>query len=300
MTARAAAPRGHAGAARYVYGAALRSGGRGPAVEMQLTLSAWSAAPPSGTDAFLSEVARQVARHFDLPAEQVEVAYRRYTTLKSTARRAASGKLVVCLSEDVRLDPPEEQSAIALVLAGRVMGRRPPRWADEAYGRWMSDPRTRERALTVRAQRAGRRTRGSRGRHHDLGPLLEAVARDQFDPPLPPPPVEWTQAAGRAVLASFDEAHEMITVTRLLDHPKVAEHTLRYLLYHEMLHFEDFRAERARREAPAQRPAAAARGGRRRRVHSKSFTDRLHRFPDWKRAEKDLERALRRRVSAAD
>lgn len=266
---------------------------------MQLTLSAWSPTRGQGGDAFLAEVARLVARHFGLPPEQVEVSYRRYTTLKSTARRAGDGRLVVCLSEDVRADAPEEQSAIALVLAGRVVGRRPPRWADEAYARWMADPRTRERALTVRAQRAGRRTRGSRGQNHDLGPLLDAVSREQFDPPLDPPPVEWTQAAGRAVLASFDEAHEMITVSRLLDHPKVEPHTLRYLLYHEMLHFEDFRAERARRQGRAEGPPVA-RPARRRRVHSKSFMERLHRFREWKRAEKDLERALRRRVRAAD
>jgi hypothetical protein len=242
---------------------------------------------------------RAVARQFDLPPGAVAVAYRRYTTLKSTARRAVDGRLIVNLSEDVRNDPPEERSAIAMVLAGRVLGRRAPRWAEAAYARWMSDPATRDRALAVRAERAGRRTRGARGSHHDLAPLLAQVARDRFEPPLSPPPVAWTQAAGRAVLASFDEAHEMITVSRLLDHPKVDPHTLRYLLYHELLHFEDFLEERAHRTGPPAGPPVA-RAARRRAVHSPAFKERLHRFPDWRRAEKDLERALRRRRVLAD
>jgi hypothetical protein len=265
---------------------------------MQLSLSSWTRAPPSDDAAYLTQVERLVARHYRLRDGQVDVSYRRYTTLKSTARRAVDGRLVVCLSEDVRVDPPEERSAIALVLAGRVVGRRPPQWARDTYARWMADPRTRERALAVRASRAARRTRGRRGAHHDLGPLLAQVAREQFDPPVDPPPVAWTQRAGRAVLASFDEAHEIITVTRLLDHPRVGPETLQYLLFHEMLHFEDFLCERAGKAQPA--TSGPVRPARRRRVHSTSFMVRLHRFPEWKRAEADLERALRRRVTAAD
>jgi len=269
-------------------------------VETQLTLSAWAGPLPPDDAPYLAWVARLVARHFGLRASDVEVSYRRYTTLKSTARRAGGGRLVVCLSEDVRVDPPEERSAIALVLAGRVLGRRPPGWAEEAYARWMADPRTRERALAVRARRAGRRTRGAAGRHHDLAPLLVEVARERFDPPVAPPPVAWTQHAGRAVLASFDEAHEIITVTRLLDHPRVGRDTLKYLLYHEMLHFEDFLEERAGRAAPPGGARGAPRRARRRRVHSAAFVVRLHRFPGWQAAEKDLDRALRRRGAAAD
>jgi hypothetical protein len=66
---------------------------------------------------------------------------------------------------------------------------------------------------------------------------------------------------------------------------------VRYLLYHELLHFQDFRSERAQGRAGA--PTRRAR--RRRSVHPKSFVDRLHQFPGWRQAEKDLARALRRR-----
>jgi hypothetical protein len=107
--------------------------------------------------------------------------------------------------------------------------------------------------------------------------------------------VAWTVGAARAVLASFDEAHAVITVSRLLDHPRVAPATIEYLLYHEMLHYEDFLRERA--QTPG---AAPRRPSRRRRVHPRSFIERLHRFPQWQDAERDLERALRRRRAAAD
>jgi hypothetical protein len=104
--------------------------------------------------------------------------------------------------------------------------------------------------------------------------------------------VAWTHGAGRAVLASFDEAHRMITVSRLLDHRRVEPHTLRYLLYHEMLHFEDF----LREESAGKASAGGRRSTKRRSVHPRTFLDRLHRFPDWRKAEADLSRACRRRV----
>jgi len=255
----------------------------------QLALTRWS--PPSTPlpDEFPSSLARQVAGAHGRPVSQVEVGYRRYTTLKSTARIAADGRLVVTLSEDLRRERPEVQGAIAHVLAARVLSRTAPAWAQDAYSMWLRDPATRELSLVVRAARGRRRTLGPQGRHHDLRPLLDSVANELFDPPLAPPPVGWTKAAARAVLASFDEAHRVITVSRLLDHPRVRPETLRYLLYHEMLHCEDFSRERA----PAAGPPP--RSGSRRRLHPRSFRERLHRFPNWKAAEADLARAFRRR-----
>jgi hypothetical protein len=219
----------------------------------------------------------------------VAVRYKMYTTLKSTARISQDGRLLVTLSDGVAEEPPEVQAAIAHVLAARVLSRQAPGWARQAYGAWLADPRTREISLQMRAARARRRTLGPQGRHHDLALLTGEVARSMFAPPLSPPPVAWTKGRARAVLAAFDEAHIAISVSRLLDHPRVGSDTVRYLLYHELLHFEDFVGERAQ-------PATPARAPRRRRLHPRSFVERLHRFPGWKAAEADLARACRRRV----
>jgi hypothetical protein len=219
----------------------------------------------------------------------VAVRYKTYTTLKSTARISPDGRLVVTLSDGVAGEAPEVQAAIAHVLAARVLSRDAPDWARQAYAAWLADPRTRVISMQMRATRARRRTLAPQGRHHDLAALAIEVARSMFDTALSPPPVAWTEGRPRAVLASFDEAHIAISVSRLLDHRAVASDTVRYLLYHELLHFEDFLAERAD-------PAHRAPASRRRRLHPRSFTERLHRFPHWKAAEDDLARACRRRA----
>jgi len=275
---------------RYVYprGPVLR--GRGWLLR-QGNLGEFKGAGAGPAEASLPEVSRSIARAFGLAPGEVDVSYRRYTTLKSTARRGADGRVAVRLSEDIALEPAPAQAAIAHVLAARVLKRRAPEWAAAAYLAWLSDPKTRDLSLALRRTRASRRTRGPAGAHHDLAPLLEQVAASLFDPPLGPPAVGWTHARGRAVLASFDEAHEAITVSRLLDHPRVRQDTLRYLLYHEMLHFEDYRKEGALEGAPGARRRTA----RRRSLHPRSFVLRLHRFPGWREAEADLARACRRR-----
>ncbi len=241
----------------------------------------------------LGEWAGAEARAGALAPAAVEVSYRRYTTLKSTARIGPGGRVAVRLSEDIVGEAAPSQAAIAHVLAARVLRRRAPEWASQAYAAWLADPRTRDLSLSVRRTRASRRALAPQGAHHDLVPLLHDVASSLFDPPLAPPPVGWTRGRGRAVLASFDEAHEAITVSRLLDHPRVSKGTLRYLLYHEMLHFEDYTNERRAREGAP--PGAARRAARRRSLHPRSFRERLHRFPGWKEAEADLARACRRR-----
>jgi len=257
----------------------------------QASLSDFGAGVAGGRAEFLGELARGVASAHGLPGGAVDVQYRRYTTLKSTARIARDGRLVVCLSEDVEGAPATARAAIAHVLAARVLNGRPPGWADEAYDAWLKDPTTRALAMDVRAKRATRKTKGAQGRNHDLAPLLAEVAGEQFSGTLAPPPVAWTHGAGRSVLASFDEAHRIITVSRLLDHARVKPHTLRYLLYHEMLHYEDF----LREEAAGRAPAGVRRASRRRSVHPRSFVERLHRFPGWRDAEADLAKACRRR-----
>ncbi len=255
----------------------------------QLALTGWGAGALAQSEGFAPYLEREIARAHGRAPVEVRVAYRRYTTLKSTARIAADGKLVVTLCEDLRQRPQQAQAAIAHVLAARVLSRKAPSWAQAAYASWLRDPSTRELSLEVRQARARRRTVEPAGRFHDLVPLLDSVARDHFQGSLGVPPVAWTRAQGRSVLASFDEAHQVITVSRLLDQPRVKRETLRYLLYHEMLHFEDFCAERAD-------PAAAGRlRGGRRRLHPPSFKERLHRFPGWKAAEADLARGFRRR-----
>lgn len=260
----------------------------------QGNLGEWAASGAPVERASLGDFSRSIAKVHGLAPSAVDVTYRRYTTLKSTARIAPDGRVAVRLSEDIADEDSPAQAAIAHVLAARVLRRRAPEWAAQAYAAWLADPKTRDLSLAVRRTRASRRDLGPSGAHHDLVPLLAQVAGSLFSPPLSPPPVGWTKARGKAVLASFDEAHEAITVSRLLDHARVSKETLRYLLYHEMLHFEDYRNERGAQAGAG--PGARRRAARRRSLHPRSFVERLHRFPGWKGAEADLARACRRRV----
>jgi hypothetical protein len=88
------------------------------------------------------------------------------------------------------------------------------------------------------------------------------------------PTLSWSRTVSRRRLGHWDEAHNTIVISRVLDDDRVPGFVLDYVLYHELLHVL-FPIEY---------------GADRRRVHPPTFKQAERRFPRWQEAERWLEK----------
>jgi predicted metal-dependent hydrolase len=69
-----------------------------------------------------------------------------------------------------------------------------------------------------------------------LEPLFERLNQSYFQGGLPRPRLGWSTRSWRSQLGCFDPALNQIVLNRQLDHDKVPEYVVAYVLFHEMLH----------------------------------------------------------------
>jgi hypothetical protein len=174
--------------------------------------------------------------------------------------------------------------AAAAILLGRLYRRRPPAALIEIYTQFTHAPATRRQLRSMRQRRGRRLEHSPRGSHHDLGPLFARLNREYFGDALQEPRLGWSRRAWRAQLGCFDPSLKQIVINRQLDHPRVPEYVVAYVLYHEMLHQKHpMRFVRCRRES-----------------HSTRFRNEEKRFTHYARAERFLARFYPHRISLTD
>jgi predicted metal-dependent hydrolase len=140
--------------------------------------------------------------------------------------------------------------AAAAILLGRLYRRRPPSELIEIYAKFTHAPSTRRRLRSMRRSRGRRLEHSPAGAHHDLAPLFARLNREYFGRALGEPRLGWSKRSWRAQLGCFDPALNQIVINRQLDHPRVPEYVVAYVLYHEMLHQKHpMRYVRCRRES---------------------------------------------------
>lgn len=170
-----------------------------------------------------------------------------------------------------------------------------------ALGTWIRSPRSRKSGDLVNAfirentHRVRHRSPGevrpvTRGRRHDLAPLLDELNATEYDNAvtasitwgrMPPPRRRRSIRFG-----TYSPAENMIRIHPLLDQDFVPRYFVRYIVFHEMLH-----AFLGIEESATGR----------RRYHTAAFRRREEAFPDfgravaWQDAAKNLERLLGRR-----
>jgi predicted metal-dependent hydrolase len=201
------------------------------------------------------------------------VEYHPYADLTHTIR-IREDTAHVRLSDVLGKAPRIVVEAAAAILLGRLYRRRPPAELVETYRQFSYARSTRRHLLLMRQRRARRMEHRPAGTHHDLEPLFERLNSHYFQSSLARPRLGWSTRIWRTQLGCFDPALNQIVLNRQLDHEKVPEYVVAYVLFHEMLHVKHpIQFARCRRES-----------------HTPQFRSDEKRFTDYARAMRFLAR----------
>jgi hypothetical protein len=199
-----------------------------------------------------------------------------YSSLVLTIRRREE-LVLVRLSDLLRRAPlPVLEGAAALLLA-RVYRRRAPARLIEPYVKYARSGRTRSRMNRMRHQRVRVSRAGARGRHFDLEKMFAELNSRYFAGELQRPHIGWSTRAWRRQFGCYDPGPNQILLNRRLDHPRVQQCVVEYVLYHEMLHVKH----------PTRRSGCSLVS------HSRGFRKEEKRFPEFNRARRILDRLAR-------
>ena len=239
---------------------------------------------PAGAAIFRRMFARLGCRgrapHFD-------VVFYPYASLSHTIRLRGE-QADARLSDLMRGAPLEALEAAAAILLAKLYRLRLPAPLGERYRRFADSAHTSRRLARARRRRGRRKHTGPQGRAHNLAGIFERMNAEYFSDRLPSTDLGWSTETWRRQLGVFDPGMRHIVINRRLDHQKVPEHVVAYVVYHEMLHLE--RASPAGFGCAAGLPAAtddACRLG----LHTPEFRRAEKRYRDFGRARRFLLRA---------
>ncbi len=171
------------------------------------------------------------------PMPQLEIKFRRFTSLNTTIR-LREGKLIVRLSDLLEYAPENIHRAIAHILLAKLY-RKPiePVFADR-YRRYTQSEAVSKQAERIRQMRGRKVISSPQGHLYDLDEVFEAVNLRFFHGLLGRPTLTWSAHVAKRMLGHYDAAHNTIVVSRVFDRPGTPRYAIEYLLYHEMLHLK--------------------------------------------------------------
>ena len=188
----------------------------------------------------LSQIGRIFAEAYhrlerEQPCPSIGVEYYRFVGINHTVR-LRQGRLLVRLSDLFRRAPAPVMEALASILLAKLYRHEVPRAARAAYREYSSTPEMRRKDQASRRKRGRKLLAGPEGNRYHLTLLFDDLNREYFKGRLPPVRLGWSLRKSRRILGHFDPSHRSITLSRWLDHPRVPEVVVRYVLFHEMLH----------------------------------------------------------------
>jgi len=107
---------------------------------------------------------------------------------------------------------------------------------EEIYEQFRRDPELEAGLRRRRLQRGRKLINSSKGRHHALREIFEELNGKHFNHQLHIKQLGWGPRRSWSRLGHFDEVHNSITISPVLDSPRVPRGVVSYILYHEMLH----------------------------------------------------------------
>jgi hypothetical protein len=201
-----------------------------------------------------------------------------YIGLTHTIRKR-DGAWVLRISDHCRRAPRAVLEAIAVILACKILRKRPAGDLMRAYDYFRLHDAT-ELALHARRRVRGRKVIDeSEGRHHSLPAIYAELNREYFNDQIGVERIGWGPRRSWSRLGHFDTVHQTITISPVLDNSKVPRTVVSYIVYHEMLHAL-FDVEKE---------------GRRRLYHPPQFRRAERAFPDHRSCELFLRNYCRTR-----
>jgi predicted metal-dependent hydrolase len=199
-----------------------------------------------------------------------------YSSLVLTIRRREEFVLVR-FSDLLRRAPLQVLEGAAALLLARVYRQRAPALLVKPYLEYARSGRTRTRMNRMRFHRVRPRHAGAQGQHFDLKKMFEELNRRYFAGQLQKPHIDWSARSWRRQFGCYDPGPNQILLNRRLDHPRVPQCVVDYVLYHEMLHVKH----------PTRRSGCTLVS------HSREFREEEKRFPEFERARRLLDRLAR-------
>lgn len=188
---------------------------------------------PLSAETIFARVYRRLRKTAPVPPFRVE--YRPWAQLRSTIQIDRRGARVAI--SDVLLDiPTAVLEALAEILICRAIGMRPSREARACYLAGVMSPAVSERVDRARRARGFKLIRPAKGRAFDLEEIFRKLNQTYFQGKLSVKRIGWSIAPSRTVLGHHDAAHQTITVSRSLDHPRAPLPLVEFIVFHEMLH----------------------------------------------------------------
>ncbi len=211
-----------------------------PTVEERLN-SSGERGPEQPGSAGSAEVFRRVFRQLKPSTDPpgFDIRFRPYAKLRSTIHfDADSCRIRANLSDLVESAPADVLEALATILLSKLYRKRVPKRVNQHYNRWTHSPETQQRMLEIRKARGSKQVLPPAGAVHDLDVLFERLNERHFGATLRKPELGWSPRASRRRLGHYDQAHDVIVISRVFDRAEVPALALEYVLFHEMLHLK--------------------------------------------------------------
>lgn len=199
-----------------------------------------------------------------------------YASLTLTIRRREEA-VYVRFSDLLRRAPLPVLEAAAALLLARVYRRKAPAPLVEPYLQYSRSGRTRSRMNRMRHHRVRPRHVCAQGRHFNLERLFDKLNGRYFAGELQRPHIGWSVHRWRRQFGCYDPGPNHILLNSRLDHPRVPQCVVEYVLFHEMLHVKH----------PTRRSGCTLVS------HSREFRAEEKRFAEFERARRLLDRLAR-------
>jgi hypothetical protein len=185
----------------------------------------------------LQEICRSTLQAFSSSFRDKEIVagFYPYVGLTHTIRRRGSS-WVLRISDHCSQAPRHVLESIVILLACKVLRRKPPSEAVQTYNRFRRDWEVMDRVEARRLLRGRKHIVDVPGRHHSLDEIYRELNRDYFNGQVEVRKLGWGARRSWNRLGHYDPIHHTITISPVLDSPRVPRSVVSYLLYHEMLH----------------------------------------------------------------
>lgn len=166
---------------------------------------------------------------------EIEASFYPYIGLTHTIRKRR-GRWVIRVSDHCRNAPRAVIEAIAIILGAKVLRREPPRQALRTYDRYRHEPVIEEMLDTTRSRKGRKRMLRPEGQHHSLTEIFREVNDSYFGGRVELRQIGWSTHRSWGRLGHYDPVHNTVTISPILDSPRVPHKVVAFIVYHEMLH----------------------------------------------------------------
>ena len=186
----------------------------------------------------------------------------------------AGGKLEVRLNSLVAGAPSPVRESLAWILLSKLFRRKVPPGHATSYRQYMNRKEVRRTHQLVCQTKGRKYVSGPQGEVYDLNSMFDELSLQYFGGLMQKPQLGWSRGVARWLLGHFDNTHNAIIMSRILDRKSVPRLAVDYVLYHEMLHLKHPVDHR----------------GARRCVHTREFKAEEKLFEGFKEAKEMLKR----------